>query len=385
MFKGNGDFMADMEIGQSAQIHPDQKSGASGPAPSLRASTDTAAGPARLFSQLKEALAEFDQDGASSDNATRALELLLKNADILMRNFEYRLATHILRSVLVHHPGHVEALMKMGICLRACGRHDESLKCFKAVAKQSGSVEAKVFIAEAYYLMELDDMAIAAYRDVLRGVIKDGTILFDVYKNIGNIHVRQSDFEAAEEFYDKAYNLNPESDVLMVNYGTLEIQRDRLAEAVDRFRRSVEINSENDRGWVGLALVHRQMGDIELAWANLERALDINPNNRTALRLTVDWGVADHRFGATVRCLQEYISGAGGEDAEMCFMLAKIFAQTGRLSEARIELERVLALDPDIEGGVALKRILDRELRKRAQSAGWGADATNESNTSERA
>ena len=68
----------------------------------------------------------------------------------------------------------------------------------------------------------------------------------------------------------------------MVNYGTLEIQRDNLEAAVERFRKAVQLNEANDRAWVGLALVHRHMGDLELSRANIERALDINPKNKTA-------------------------------------------------------------------------------------------------------
>ena len=70
----------------------------------------------------------------------------------------------------------------------------------------------------------------------------------------------------------------------MVNYGTLEIQRENLEKALTYFREAIQNNSENDKAWVGLALVHRHMGDFELSHANIERALDISASNRTANR-----------------------------------------------------------------------------------------------------
>jgi len=323
-----------------------------------------AAGVARPDFQMEIALAEFE----SADPAEVGhLAKLLKNSAILMEAREYRLATNLLRDFLIRVPEHPHALASMGQCLRELGRYEEALKCFRALAKTEKKTEAQILIAETLYLGERDQMALAAYREFLKNAPAGQSMLFDVYKNIGNIHVRAGDFDAAEEFYNKAHIINSESDVLMVNYGTLEIQRGHFENAVQRFRRAVEINPENDKGWIGLAMVHRQMGDFELSWANVQRALDINPKNRTAIRLVVEWAVADRLFTIAIDRLQEYLE-ADGEDAEMSFMLAKIFTQVGRLQEARLELERVLALDPVVEGGEALRAALDRELARIAGS-----------------
>jgi Flp pilus assembly protein TadD len=69
-----------------------------------------------------------------------------------------------------------------------------------------------------------------------------------------------------------------------------------------------------------------------------------------------------------VERLQEYLE-ADGEDAEMSFTLAKLLTVSGRLVEARIELERALALDPGIEGAEAVREVLDREIVARGKSA----------------
>ena len=328
--------------------------------------SDGVAGPVRGPGDLERAVEDFDRDApAPVLDDEKIVEMLMKNAVLLDEAGERRLASNILRNVLIRRPDHPEALMRMGLCLRDEGRHEEALKCFRALAKTERKLEAQILIAETFYLNENDAMALAGYRDVLKQVVGDQKALFEIYKNVGNIHVRAGDFDAAEEFYNKAYTIQPESDVLMVNYGTLEIQREALPEAVQRFRRSVEINKDNDKGWVGLSLVHRQMGDHDLAWANVQRALDINKRNRTALRLVVDWGVADHRVSAAVSHLQEYLD-IDGEDAEMSFTLAKLFTHAGRLTEARMELERVLALDPGMQGADALRAALDKELAPRA-------------------
>lgn len=292
----------------------------------------------------------------------------MKNAIVLMEAGDYQLATNILRNLLIRTPDHGPGLRSMGVCLRELGRYEEAIKCFRALGKISSGLEAQILLAETFYLAERDVAALATYREILKQAVPERSRLFDIYKNVGNIHVRSGDFEAAEEFYNKAYNINPKSDVLMVNYGTLEIQRENFALAVERFRASVALNAENDKGWVGLALVHRQMGDLELAWANVQRALDINKKNRTAIRLVVEWSISDQRVALAVERLQEYLE-ADGEDAEMSFTLAKLLTVSGRLVEARIELERALALDPGIEGAEAVREALDREIVARGKLA----------------
>ena len=319
-------------------------------------SSDVAAGPARLASGFHEALRQFDQ-------MDPAVQLLLDNADLLMKNGEHRLAQHLLRTLLVRWSDCDIAIEKMGLCLRELGQLEDSLKCFKALTKVRRDAHSMSQYAEALYLLERDAHALEAYREALRLVVTDETRLFATYKNIGNIHTRSGDLEAAEEFYNKAFVIFPASDVLLVNYGTLEIQREQFEAAIERFRAAVAINGNNDKAWTGLALLHRQKGDAELATANIERALDIASDNRTALKLCVDWAAQDSRLSNCIVRLETYLN-ANGEDAEIAFTLAKVLTHQGHLCDARIELERVLALDPEMEGAANLARILDQEILK---------------------
>jgi tetratricopeptide (TPR) repeat protein len=329
---------------------------------------------AKTFVDIKRAIAEFDSEPGVDvalppvPTEDQLIGLLMKNASVLMQAKETRLAFNILRNVLMRRPENVEALEMMGTTLKNESRFEEALKVFRAYAKLVRTPEASAHVAEILYLCERDEAALATYRDVLKNVITDADLLFEVYKNIGNIHTRAGDFEAAEEFYDKAYTLRSDSDVLLVNYGTLEVQRGAWNEAVTRFRSAVEINPQSDRGWVGLALVHHSMGDFELAKANLQRALDINGANRTALKLAVDWAQGDQNFTFAIAQLENYVGAKGFEDAEMAFLLARTLVQAGRFSSARIELERVLALDPAFEGADSLARALDRHIQAQAKA-----------------
>jgi tetratricopeptide (TPR) repeat protein len=329
--------------------------------------TDTAAGPVMHRQNSAEAIAAFDAEESHPALKDPAyIQTLLKNALLLRENGEIDLAIHLLRNVLLRSPNHLDGLKQLGQCLRDCGRSYEAAKCFRAVLAQEKTPDSIFQLAEIYYLMENDAAARDLYRELLQNPGLTPDRIFEALKNIGNIQVRAGDFDGAEECYNKAYTINPNSDALMVNYGTLEIQRDNLAQALEHFRQALTLNPENDRAWVGLALIHRNMGDLELGRANIERAMDINPQNRTALKLLVEWTSTDGDWTCAIDRLKDYLA-ENGEDTEMSFSLAKILTHMHRLSEAEIEMERVLALDPQLEGASNLMRALQSARRVRAE------------------
>ncbi len=319
---------------------------------------------------LSQALAAFDQEILPLPPVPDSPEVILpilRNAKLLFDNGEFKLAMNLIRNVLLRCPNLPIALRLHGNCLRETGAYHEATRCFRALVAAQDLAENWALFGETLYLLELDNEALRAYGEALVRETESHPQLFEIYKNIGNIHVRAGDFESAEESYNKAYTLKPDSDALMVNYGTLEIQRENFTAAVERYRTAVTLNPRSDRGWVGLALVHRHMGDLDLSRANMERALDMNPRNKTALHLLVEWSVQAFDFKSAVNRLTTYLS-LEGDDAEMSFLLAKILVHLNRLDEASLELERTLAFEPTIEGGIALMEVLQNERMRRSET-----------------
>ncbi len=327
----------------------------------------------------EQLMAQFDFDiTAESKDATPTSEARLgtesrvgawlKQAQLLARHGEYGASEAILRQVLWADSQNREAIEKMGQVLEHQGRFDESLRVFRALHRQSAEMtpmgtDPRLHVARLLYILEEDHSALALYQEILSNEVPAEDQLFETYKNVGNILCRQGDFEGAEEFYNKAHVLQPKSDVLLVNFGTLEIQRDRLDLAKDRFRAALEENPHNDRAWVGLALIHRHKGDFELSWGNLERALDLAPYNRTALRLMVEWAVRDGRLSSAITRLEAHIA-VNQEDTELIFQLVKALALVGRFAEALLECERVVAMDSGMQDALRLRRELAERVEE---------------------
>lgn len=270
---------------------------------------------------------------------------LLINARVLVKNGEANLALNLLRTASNRDSKNPVVLKLLADILEQTGRHEESLKVRAAYVRYASGFEATFAFAQALYRAGRDEEALNAYYETLSHVTEENPALFEVHKNMGNIFVRRGDFESAEECYNKAHTMNPESDALMVNFGTLEVQRNDLGRSLECFRKAVAINSSNDRAWTGLAMAHDAFSDFELAWGDLERALDLNPRNRTAVILAAMWAQRDCTPQRAISRLQDYLSSDEGDD-EISLALVNLFCAAGRVDLATLETGRVLAWNP---------------------------------------
>ncbi|MNJ92681.1 photosystem I assembly protein Ycf3 [compost metagenome] len=317
----------------------------------------------KIYLNTSEAIADFDGETTADKSepvSDPRVSKILVNARLLMKHREYPLAMNLLRQASNLDSKNVSTLTALSECLEKTNRIDEALIARKALVGVDYGFESLYGFATTLYKLGRDQEALDKYYEALAVLTVENENLFDLYKNMGNIFVRQNDFDGAEEYYNKAYTMNPESDVLLVNFGTLEVQRQDFDKSLFCFRRAVEINSENEKAWVGLAMVHNHFGDIDLAWANIETAIDINPQNRTAVHLAANWGVRDHKVHKAIEALEGYLATVE-QDEDMSLVLINLFCTSGQFSNALLEIERVLLWNPE--------HVEVRELKKKLMSA----------------
>lgn len=257
-------------------------------------------------------------------NAPEVLDNILRNALLLIDNGDYRLATTLLRNILAREPYHADAIEWLGYCFQKQGDLENAQKCYAELIKLQPDEYSYSALAEVFYQLGREQDAEALYRKALDLIEYDSPLLFNIHKNLGNISIKAGDFEEAEESYNRAYTLNPHSDLLFVNYGTLEIQKGNIELALQRFREAVELNAQNDKAWVGIALIHREKGDHELAYANIEKALDIEPGNKVALKIFVEWSFSEYRFDRAIERIEAYL-GKHTQDFEVSMLLVDCF------------------------------------------------------------
>ena len=317
---------------------------------------------------LQQALKDFARNNGVSEFGSEENARYFQAAKLLMQHEEFYPAQKLLRQVLSSAPQSSTTVYALAECAGHLGQQAERLQLLRALITLDDHPDYLLALAQTYYEQGSDQEALKYYLQAVNLLPEDGEMLFEAFKNMGNIYVRCHDFESAEENYNRAHTLNPRSATLLVNFGTLAIQRNNWDEAIQRFRDAVSVDPGFDRAWVGLSLVHRQFGDFDLSWANLARALDLNPLNTTALQLALSWVVKDQRWSLVSESLKQYMV-LNDQDAVMSLALAQLWFLQGHFAQAHLELTRTLALDPAIQGGLELLNLIDQAETKR--SHGW--------------
>ena len=125
--------------------------------------------------------------------------------------------------------------------------------------------------------------------EALKFIPEPCPLLFCIYKNLGDISLKKNNFPLAEEYYNKAHTIRPDSFSLQFHRGFLSLRQKDYKKAAGYFMRILEYHSDHEKAWLGLALSRKALGDSELAEACLLRSLDFNPSNATALKLKKKW------------------------------------------------------------------------------------------------
>ena len=290
--------------------------------------------------QLREIQSEKAQ-GKKSDELAR----VQANALVLLEHkFDSEAYTLLIRAMQID-PRNDLTLRKMyETCLRL-KKYKEARSIAAQGMRESYGFETVIQNAQIHYILEEDQKSLDLFLEALSILDHESPALFEIYKNMGNICVRLKDFDAAQEYYDKACTLQPESDVLFVNYGTLEIQRGCHDKALECFRDAVRVNPRNSKAWVGMAMIHDQRSDFELAWGNVIQAFDFDENNKTALLLIYQWSKRDHRELFGKNCLLRFLC-EHDRDEEVSLWLTHLCLSMGQYDEARLEVEKILLFNP---------------------------------------
>ena len=280
-------------------------------------------------------------------------EQLMTNANILINEGDYSWAMALLERILIRVPHHQLALERLAQCAVALKEFPLAIDCYQKLVLAYGN-QYKIKLADSLYKAKENDLALDLYLD-LKDTLSEKEI-YPIFKRLGNIYIRKKEFLEARKYYEKALTICPMSDELRVNCGALELQVGRLDEALQWFQSAVELNSHNDRAWVGLAVIHYKRGDFDLSWANLEKALDVNTSTEITLNLYFEWGMRNNKVGSVVSKYRAAVNQYPHRD-DLRMALAKAQFYLDRLKKSKTDTN--IFLTPNYQYEERLKELID--------------------------
>lgn len=124
------------------------------------------------------------------------------------------------------------------------------------------------------------------------------------YVNLGAIYQKQGNLQAAKAQYQKAYQLNPNDEVIMYNLASLYVQEKNYQGAINVYDKILALNPSKIDVLEYKAVALKELMRYEEALSVYEQILAKNPNNNSA-KANIDDIVMNHFQGAK---LQNYMA-----------------------------------------------------------------------------
>lgn len=130
------------------------------------------------------------------------------------------------------------------------------------------------------------------------------------YTTMAVLMSRLGEYEAAEDYYEDALDIDSKNPELRNNYGTFLCQHNKIEQAVEQFNKAL-----NNQFYATPTVAHANLGycmlkssqpDYRLAEQHLRKSLEVNPNIRSSLLAMGELGIKTRRYLMARAYMQRY-------------------------------------------------------------------------------
>ncbi len=287
-------------------------------------------------------------------------------------------ASLLYRRVLALDPGNEVARRRLAGMLAGQKRFDEALAEFRQLERiEADPTETRLKIGLIYLekgdyesaAAELnlvrranpDDPSVPYYlgivysetgeddraREMLGEIPETSDLYAESQLQLAYLAQRAGDIEGAVDHADQALRARPESSAIIEFMISLERERDQLPRAVTLAERLVETSPTNDRYHFMLGALYDESGDRAAALDQMREAIDLNPENASALNyLGYSLAEAGEQLAEAENLVQRALA-IDPNDGFYIDSLGWVFYQRGKYQQAVQQLERAVELTGD--------------------------------------
>lgn len=204
----------------------------------------------------------------------------------------------------------------------------------RKLVDRDDSTSHQFLLAKAYLRSGCDQEALNICHSILDNTSEYDGLLFLVFKMMGSLYQRANDYDAAEEYYHKAFAINPYDLDIQISTGYLYLQSQNYDKAREKFSTVLETQGNVAEVRIGLALVHSFLGEYDVACANLAQVLDQQPSHHLALSLYSKWSSNCQEGVFAQSYLESHLKDNPNDDSALTLML-NWYVQNQRFERAK--------------------------------------------------
>lgn len=168
------------------------------------------------------------------------------------------------------------------------------------------------------------------------------------YVNLGAIYQKQGNLEAARAQYQKAYQLNPDDEVIMYNLASLYVQQKNYQGALNVYDKLLAKKPNNAEVLEYKATALKELTRYDEALSTYEKLLALNPNN-TNVKMNIDDIIMNHFSGAKLQNYMAQLAAKNPNSYEAQFNYALELHKNKNYTSALEYYKKALALNPTKE------------------------------------
>jgi len=166
------------------------------------------------------------------------------------------------------------------------------------------------------------------------------------YARLADLRVLEKRYDEADKLYTQALNLNPSATDALTGLVNMDLFRKQPAEAVEQVQNQIAKVPNRSDFYVLLGLAQRQNQNLAKAEEALQKAVDLDNKNVTAVTLLADVQLARHMVDDAILTYQRAIAN-NPPTARLFTSLGSLFENKGQWEQAEDNYKKALDLKAD--------------------------------------
>jgi len=194
----------------------------------------------------------------------------------------------------------------------------------------------------------------------------DSTQHYEILQELGDCYCSMGDYSRAKQYYENAAILGPDEASPYVGLGVVALQNNELEDARMAFQVACRLDSTCAKAYAGLGMAAQQKNDYRYAFDMYLKSLELDSENLIGLLGLFQTSCQMGSFEQVTHYLKMYLDMHPG-DTSVMYPLAALYMRDGKIEESQCILRDILILDPDNKDAANLLEEIEHNLAQ-AQS-----------------